>query len=63
MDVSFDSAKKMITNWYNCLECISMTHHYFSDSFRSTIDTLITEQIFVDKPNAVDVMLEIVKIK
>jgi len=29
----------------------------------TVIDTLITEQIFVDKPNAVDVMLEIVKIK
>ena len=43
-----------------------MTQQYFmlfSNSFRSTIDTLITEQIFVDKPNAVDVMLEIVKIK
>ena len=35
----------------------------FSNLFRTVIGSLITEQIFVDKPNAVDVMLEIVKIK
>ena len=31
--------------------------------FSGTIDDLITTQIFVEEPNAVDVMLEIVKIK